>query len=257
MCAVPVGRERDPLTVRRPRRAKVAGRVLGQVSRLPSGHIHDPDVGLSAATRDEGERLAVRRKRGLIVEGWIADKPLEHRAVHARAPDVPGPRAIGGEDHPSVVGGERRVGLEARCRYERACVAAVCIRNEDVRIEWGKAGEGNDVAVALGFWLARRDTYRAGDCPHHQTAPSDADGSPPTHHAHHGCILPAAPQASGRLSELMREFREKWCTGGKGTGYRIPVTMPAYVTPGGGHGAAQSLVRGRFHRSGGVDPACR
>src|SRR5262249_59550369 len=83
---VGVGGDREPLAVRRPRRAKeTAGLVRialdavlpGQIAQLSSLEVEQPDVGLVAVTRgDERERRPVGRKHGLIVDRVTYGKTL-------------------------------------------------------------------------------------------------------------------------------------------------------------------------------------
>ena len=95
---VPVGRECDPLAVRRPRGPKCAleiggrGRerlTAGEVAQLVRGQVERPDVRrVSAAGRDEGELATVGRDDALIFEVGIVGQPLEAGPVRVHAVEI-------------------------------------------------------------------------------------------------------------------------------------------------------------------------
>ena len=101
--------EGDPPAVRGPGRAEIAAVVAGQVLVFFRGDVEQPDVRVPVAARGhEGERVAVRRERGLVVARRVVGELLEARAVGMHAVDVGLAHFLRRERHPLAVARQSR-----------------------------------------------------------------------------------------------------------------------------------------------------
>jgi len=57
VCRIAIRRERDPVTIRRPCRTEIAGRMSSDVEQRSCREVECPDVGLAATARDERQRF--------------------------------------------------------------------------------------------------------------------------------------------------------------------------------------------------------
>src|SRR3954471_11089960 len=78
---VPIRREGNPLSVRRPCGSKISARMICNVAQFMRRKIENPDVRLPAAARHESKSLPVGRERPLVIKGGIICQPLELRSV--------------------------------------------------------------------------------------------------------------------------------------------------------------------------------
>ena len=113
--AFAVGREGDPLSVRRPGRAEIAARAGGQRPGLASVQVENPEVGVAGGARaDEDNLLRVGREGGLVVVSRIIGEAIQRRAIGLDQVEVGGTIALRREDDRAAVGRPRRIIVESR-----------------------------------------------------------------------------------------------------------------------------------------------
>ncbi len=139
---VTVGRECDPLAVGRPTGMEVTARAkdrgaggpgVGEISKLFGFEIEQPNVGGTGASRgDKRDVIAVGREGRLIVIRGIVGETLETGAVGVRAINVGRSRALGGEDDPLSIRGERGIVVKARIGEQLALTGAVRVGDKQL-----------------------------------------------------------------------------------------------------------------------------